>query len=181
MYQQVNLSDHSPVGTPGPLPYVVAGWPDAMLLDLSQLDPSFGLTGMAFWPVVVTTPSYDATKQVVVAPASYTVDPATSTVTGTATVRDMTADEYAVANPVPDAVTNYQARMALRAAGLRDKVDAAIRGADQSVPANAEALDAWDYANQFFRDQPIIAAMQAVLGLSDAQVDDLFRAAAQVS
>ncbi len=81
---------------------------------------------------------------------------------------------------VPDAVTNYQARTALINAGLFTKADAALRGADQTVAANQIALQAWDYANQFFRDQPIIAAMQAVLGLSDAQVDDLFRAAAQV-
>ncbi len=113
-------------------------------------------------------------------PASYTADPATQTVTGTATVRDMTADEYAAANPVPDAVTNYQARTALIEAGVFAKADAALRGADQTVAANQIALQAWDYANQFFRNQPIIAAMQALLGLSDAQVDDLFRAAAQV-
>jgi hypothetical protein len=86
-----------------------------------------------------------------------------------------------VPDPVPDAVTNYQARTVLIEAGVFAKADAALRGADQTVAANQIALQAWDYANQFFRNQPIIAAMQAVLGLSDAQVDDLFRAAAKVS
>lgn len=85
------------------------------------------------------------------------------------------------ANTVPDSVTNYQARAALVAAGLFDKVDAAIRGADLTVQANQLALQAWDYAGSFYRTSDFIVALSPEFGLSPADIDNLFRAAAKVS
>jgi hypothetical protein len=84
------------------------------------------------------------------------------------------------AQAVPDSVTNYQARVALVTAGLFDKVDAAIRGADMSVVENKLALAAWDYANYFYRDQAFVVALGPTFGLTSAQIDDLFRAASKV-
>ena len=81
---------------------------------------------------------------------------------------------------VPSSVTNYQARSVLIQQGFLAKVDAAIRGADQTVQANQIALAAWDYANAFYRTDPLIAAMAQVLSLSSADVDALFIAAAAV-
>lgn len=81
---------------------------------------------------------------------------------------------------VPSTVTNYQARTILIQRGLIAEVDAAIRGADQTVQANQIALAAWDYANTFNRTDPLISAMAQVLSLSSADVDALFIAAAAV-
>lgn len=87
----------------------------------------------------------------------------------------------AVAPVVPRSVSNYQARTAMIEAGLFARADAALRGADQTVQANQVALAAWDYANDFYRTSPLIAAMTQQLGLTAAQVDALFIAASQIT
>lgn len=74
--------------------------------------------------------------------------------------------------PVPPSISPLQARRALRAAGLIDEVNVAVSSAD------ADTQDAWEYATEIRRDNEIIAAMAAQFGLTDAQVDDLFRAGA---
>ncbi|GGE36423.1 hypothetical protein GCM10007276_12400 [Agaricicola taiwanensis] len=77
--------------------------------------------------------------------------------------------------PAPDCVSAFQARSALRLAGLLDAVETAINSADE------QTQDAWEYAVEFRRDSPTIASMAATLGLSDQEVDDLFTAAAQIT
>ena len=77
--------------------------------------------------------------------------------------------------PVPGSVTAFQARAALLAAGLLDEVEAAVAAADRLTQT------AWEYAQAFERTSPTIAALAAALGLTDAQLDDLFRAAAKIS
>lgn len=102
----------------------------------------------------------------------------TTSVEVTYTLRDMTAEELAIANappPVPQTVTPLQARRAINAAGLRAAIEAAIAAADQ------DAKDAWEYATVIERSNPTIAAMATGLGLTEAQIDDLFRAAALVT
>lgn len=74
--------------------------------------------------------------------------------------------------PVPQAVTPLQARRAINAAGLRASIEAAIAAADQ------DAKDAWEYATEIRRDNALIASMAGALGLTSAQIDDLFRDAA---
>jgi hypothetical protein len=74
--------------------------------------------------------------------------------------------------PVPSAVTPLQARRALRAAGYLAQVEAAIAEADD------DTQDAWRYAQQIERAHPFLTAIAAQLGLTEAQMDDLFRAAA---
>jgi hypothetical protein len=73
---------------------------------------------------------------------------------------------------VPSAVTPYQARRALTAAGLRDAAEAAIASASQDVK------DAWEYALTIERNSPFIEAVGAALGLSSVEIDELFSAAA---
>lgn len=77
---------------------------------------------------------------------------------------------------VPQQVTNYQARAALLAAGLFEQVDAAVKA---QGPTSA-AFQAWEYANSVYRNSPLIAGLGAALGLTAAQIDDLFRAAAAI-
>lgn len=88
------------------------------------------------------------------------------------------ADGVAIApfsQPVPEAVTNYQARAALLHAGLFDGVDAAVKASSDRT-----MVQAWEYANVYSRNSTFILSMAAALGLNSQQVDDLFIAAAQV-
>jgi hypothetical protein len=82
---------------------------------------------------------------------------------------------YALANPppapVPQEVTPLQMRLALNAAGLRSTVESAVAVADQ------ETKDAWEFASTIRRDNALLAGMAAALGLTSAQVDELFRQA----
>lgn len=89
---------------------------------------------------------------------------------------DVVAPE--VVAPVPAEVTMRQARLALLAAGLLDDVEAAIAGMDE--PAKTAAQIEWEYSNALERDNTLVAILGPALGLSTNQVDDLFRAAAQL-
>lgn len=75
---------------------------------------------------------------------------------------------------VPLSVTPFQAKAALLQAGLLDAVQATI------AAASPIAQLAWSDATAFTRDSPTIAALSAQLGLSSAQVDALFIAAASI-
>lgn len=78
--------------------------------------------------------------------------------------------------PVPQSVTMRQARLALHAAGLLSGVDAAI--AAMPEPAKTAALIEWEYAGNVERNAGLVPAMAAALGMSDADIDDLFISAA---
>lgn len=75
---------------------------------------------------------------------------------------------------VPTKVTPLQARRALRAAELIDAVNAAV------AAAGGDVQDAWEYATEIRRDDPLITAISAGLGLTEQQVDALFIAAASL-
>lgn len=79
---------------------------------------------------------------------------------------------------VPSSVTMYQARVAIRRAGLLAEVVAAFDALPE--PQRAEALDAWEFKTTVSRDSQFLIAVAAVLGLTDAQVDELFAAAAAI-
>jgi hypothetical protein len=70
--------------------------------------------------------------------------------------------------------SRFQARAALHNAGLLAQVNAFIADADPLVQI------AWADAVEFRRNSPTIKAMAEGLELTDAQVDDLFRAAMQI-
>jgi len=72
---------------------------------------------------------------------------------------------------VPTTVTPLQARRALRQAGLIDQVNAA-------AAATPETKDAWEFASSVERNSVFVATLAGALGLTDDQVDDLFRLAA---
>lgn len=79
------------------------------------------------------------------------------------------------AAPVPQRVTNFQARAALMAAGLFDQVDTALKTAGDPM-----ALQAWEYANEVARGGALVNGLVASLGWTHAQLDDLFRVAALI-
>lgn len=78
--------------------------------------------------------------------------------------------------PVPDSVPAHHLRRALRAAGML----AAVRAYMDALPEDDEMRESWEYAPYFRRDAIGIEAARAALGLTVAQVDDLFRLAGQV-
>lgn len=73
-------------------------------------------------------------------------------------------------------VSRFQARAALLSAGLLETVEAAIAGSGDALLKLA-----WADAQTFERASPTIAAMAGSLGLTDAQVDDLFQAASVIT
>ena len=81
------------------------------------------------------------------------------------------AYEASLIPPVPQQVTPRQIRQALTRAGLRDAVEYAVSQSSQDVK------DWWEYATAFERHNPQVVAMVATLGVSDSQVDDLWRLA----
>lgn len=64
-------------------------------------------------------------------------------------------------------ITPRQARIALLRAGMLDAVN-------QAVANNREWAITWEFATEVKRDDPMIAAVQALLGKTDADIDDLF-------
>lgn len=72
-------------------------------------------------------------------------------------------------------VSAFQAKAALLNAGLLDDAEAVV------TAAGGVALLAWREAIEFRRLSPTIISLAGQLGLSDAQLDDLFRAARQIT
>lgn len=69
-------------------------------------------------------------------------------------------------------VSPLQIRRALRQTGLLDNLTAYVEG------SSVEVREAWEYAVQIDRTDPLIVGAAQSLGVTDAQVDDLFRLAA---
>lgn len=72
---------------------------------------------------------------------------------------------------VPERVTPVQMRIALNEVGLRDMIEGYVA----TLPRDAR--DRWDYGLTVERDNPVIEAGRLAMGMSEEQVDDLFRLA----
>lgn len=73
-------------------------------------------------------------------------------------------------------VSRFQARAALLNAGLLDEVETIIGN-----PATSQlAKLAWDQCVEFKRTSPTLTALAQALGMTDAQLDALFEAAAGI-
>lgn len=73
-------------------------------------------------------------------------------------------------------VSRFQALAAIYAAGLLDTAEAYF--ADPETP-KLEKL-AWANAKDFYRASPLVVSVGTILGLNDAQLDDLFTSAAAI-
>lgn len=62
----------------------------------------------------------------------------------------------------------WQVRKVLTQFNLRTQVEAAINTADQNTK------DAWQFANEFGRDNALLNSMAIALGLTAAQLDSMF-------
>ena len=86
----------------------------------------------------------------------------------------MRADEMWARNPVPQQVSMRQARLALLQVGLLDHVEATI------ASAGREAQLEWEYTSVVERSNPIIVIIQQQQGVTNEQIDYLFREAAKL-
>lgn len=84
-----------------------------------------------------------------------------------------------VQTPPPDEVLLWQFRTAVTLAGLKESVDSTIAGLPE--PAKTIATEKWEYGNTIRRNHPMIAQLSALLGLTSAQVDDVFKTAASLA
>lgn len=77
---------------------------------------------------------------------------------------------------VPVVVTMRQARLALLNAGLLPSVSNTIAGL-LGTSGDAARIE-WEFSPTLKRDHPLVASLSASLGLTSAQLDALFTAAA---
>lgn len=73
---------------------------------------------------------------------------------------------------VPAAVTMRQARLALLGAGLLDDIDTAINAL--AGPQKEAARIEWEYSQEVQRYNGFVSILAPSLGLSEAQIDNLF-------
>ncbi len=76
---------------------------------------------------------------------------------------------------VPETVSAMRFRIALKGAGLYDAVKAAMDA------ENGAAEIMWEYATEFYRHNTELVRMAGKMGVTDEQLDDLFRSAAALS
>lgn len=96
---------------------------------------------------------------------------------GLAPITKAEADALLVQPPsVPQSVTRFQARAAIHLAGLLEQVEALMAHPDTPMLAKL----AWQDAQEFKRTSPTVLAMAGALGLTEAQIDDLFTTASGI-
>lgn len=94
-----------------------------------------------------------------------------------ATYADLIATVEAGIVPQPPApkpiivVSPWQIRKALNTTGLRDAVESAVSAGDATVK------DAWQYATEFRRDNPLVNQLGTSLGKTESDLDNLFELA----
>ena len=79
------------------------------------------------------------------------------------------------ADQIPMSVTRFQARAALHMAGMLDDAEAAI------AEAHPLSRIAWEHANVYRRDSPTLISIGQQLGLSEDDMDELFKTAASIT
>lgn len=62
----------------------------------------------------------------------------------------------------------WQVRKILTQFNLRSSVEAGVAAADQNTK------DAWAYAKEFQRDDPVLTGMATALGMTNTQIDSMF-------
>lgn len=83
-----------------------------------------------------------------------------------------TLEEIAAAR-MATTVSPRQARLVLLQAGHLEAVEAML-----ALPENRAAQITWEYALEIKRSDPLITAIGGALGLTEAEIDDLFHLAA---
>lgn len=71
----------------------------------------------------------------------------------------------------PQTVSARQIKLALLGADLLDSIETFVAAQPRAVQIS------WEYATEFDRNDPMLAGMALAFGMSDEQIDDLFRTA----
>lgn len=82
------------------------------------------------------------------------------------------AEDLPVLPVVPASITMRQARLALHSQGLYAAVGAAIDALPD--PPKTAAIIEWEYSNEVQRRNGFVSSIAPILGLTEAQIDDLF-------
>lgn len=77
---------------------------------------------------------------------------------------------------VPQSVSRLQGLAALMQAGYMDEINAYMSAPD----TDPFIVLAYNNANEFWRNSPTVSVLQSVIGLTDSQLDDLFRFAGTI-
>lgn len=75
---------------------------------------------------------------------------------------------------VPDVIPAWKGKVVLDEMGLLAQVEAIV------AQAGGATAIAWNNAAEWVRQSTMLAALATALGLTDAQVDDMFRAAIEI-
>jgi len=84
----------------------------------------------------------------------------------------------AIPPPCPEEVLLYQFRAAVTLAGYKEAVDAVIAALPE--PSQTVAREKWEYGNTVKRHHSMTVTLGAAVGLTPAQIDDIFRTAATI-
>ena len=75
--------------------------------------------------------------------------------------------------PIPQLITMRQARLQLLEVGLLDDVEAL-------VALDRKSQIEWEYANEVYRQSPLIESIKEAMSLTDEQIDDMFLSASKL-
>lgn len=89
-------------------------------------------------------------------------------INGTIEYVEETLEDFTQPTPIPT-LTPRQIRFVLNNYNLREQVESMVAQADQYTK------DWWEWSNEFKYDHPILQAMANQLGLSNVQVEAMFR------
>lgn len=78
-----------------------------------------------------------------------------------------------LSEPVPQVITMRQARLQLLEAGLLDDVEAL-------VALDRKSQIEWEYANEVYRQSPLIESVKKAMSITDEQIDNMFIAASKL-
>lgn len=77
----------------------------------------------------------------------------------------------------PNSVTMRQARLALLNIGKLNDVDAALSSISDEYERLSSQIE-WEYATVVERNAPLVLSLTTTLGMTETQMDELFRSAA---
>jgi hypothetical protein len=93
---------------------------------------------------------------------------------GTLWIEGATQEEIDEANKpiVPDEVQLWRVRTVLKLLGMEQVIEVALNSLPE--PTKTGALYIWNYGTTVERNSQTVLLLQSVLGLTDAQTDDIF-------
>jgi len=193
LYAPITRKTSVLAGSAGPLPYAVANWSDEALRNLDGVDPSFGLVGLAYWPVIVTDPAFNPEAEALTDVVTLGMpDPATFTVPGARGKRELTTEEIiASVTPIISSrqffqqlakqsdISKDEALAYVRQGALPKRFDDAINAALPSE-AQFDARMAIIGANEFDIRVPLSLQLGALLQKSPADMVSIWKQAIQL-